>query len=158
MPQPDKQFALPLEAAVDRSGLSLSKIKMSFFDELQRIRGEEIIRGVTTIGPHRDELRFLCNGVDLGIYGSRGQARSAVLSAKLAELTWMREKTGYTPVFLLDEVLAELDSQRRSDLLARLGETEQALLTTTDLDLFPPEFVDRASLWQVQNGQLVNTR
>jgi DNA replication and repair protein RecF len=158
MPQPEKQFALPMDAAVDRSGLSLSKIRQGFFDELQRLRGEEIVRGITTIGPHRDELRFLCNGIDLGIYGSRGQARSAVLSAKLAEVTWMREKTGFTPVFLLDEVLAELDTQRRSDLLARLGESEQAMLTTTDLDLFPPEFVDRASLWQVKNGQLVNTR
>lgn len=158
MPQPEKQFALPMDAAVDRSGLSLSKIRQGFFDELERIRGEEIVRGVTTIGPHRDELRFLCNGIDLGVYGSRGQARSAVLSAKLAEVTWMREKTGYTPVFLLDEVLAELDTQRRSDLLARLGESEQAMLTTTDLDLFPPDFVDRASLWQVKNGQLVNMR
>lgn len=158
MPAPVKQYALPLEASVDRSGLSLSKIKQGFFDELQRIRGEEIARGVTTIGPHRDELRFLCNGVDLGVYGSRGQARSAVLSVKLAELSWMKGKSGFTPVFLLDEVLAELDARRRSDLLARLGESEQALLTTTDLDLFPPDFAARASLWQVKNGQLVNTR
>ncbi len=156
--QPEKQFALPLEAATDRSGLSLSTIRQGFYDELQKIRGEEIFRGVTTIGPHRDELRFLCNGIDLGIYGSRGQSRSAVLSAKLAEVIWMREKTGFTPVFLLDEVLAELDTQRRSDLLASLGESEQAVLTTTDLDLFPPEFVDHARIWQLQNGQMMKTR
>lgn len=109
---------------------------------------------MTTIGPHRDELRFLSNGIDLGVYGSRGQVRSAILSVKLAEVVWMKEKTGQTPVFLLDEVMAELDTRRRADLLESLGASEQALLTTTDLDLFPPDFVNRTSLWQIQNGQL----
>jgi DNA replication and repair protein RecF len=120
-------------------------------------RAEEIARGVTTIGPHRDELRFLGNGIDLGVYGSRGQARSAVLSLKLAEVEWMRSKTGHWPVLLLDEVLAELDTERRLDLLARLSESEQALLTTTDLDLFSKEFVDRAACWKIQAGRLFMT-
>lgn len=158
LPMPERQFALPMDAPLDRSGLSLSTIRQGFFAELQRIRSEEILRGITTIGPHRDELRFLCNGIDLGIYGSRGQSRSAVLSAKLAEVMWMRDKTERMPVFLLDEVLAELDVQRRADLLASLGESEQVVLTTTDLDLFPPEFVDHARIWQIQNGQMVKTR
>ncbi len=158
LPQPEKQFSLPLEAPLDRTGLPLNAIRQGFYDELQKIRSEEIYRGVTTIGPHRDELRFLCNSIDLGIYGSRGQSRSAVLSAKLAEVMWMRGKTGHTPVFLLDEVLAELDTQRRADLLASLGESEQAVLTTTDLDLFPAGFVEGARIWQIQNGQMVSTR
>jgi DNA replication and repair protein RecF len=133
----------------------LSKIQQGFLEDLQRMRGEEIGRGVTTIGPHRDELRFLSNGIDLGVYGSRGQARSAVLSLKLAEMEWMKEKTGQSPVLLLDEVLAELDTQRRADLLARLSESQQALLTTTDLDLFPPDFVRQVALWRIETGRLV---
>ena len=118
------------------------------------MRSEEIARGTTTIGPHRDELRFLENGVDLGIYGSRGQVRTTMLALKLAEAVWMKEKTGHTPVLLLDEVLAELDTLRRSDLLARLAVGEQTLLTTTDLDLFSDEFVRDAVLWKVRDGRL----
>jgi len=125
---------------------------------LTRLHREEIARGVTTIGPHRDELRFLGNGIDLGTYGSRGQARTAVLSLKLAEVIWMREKTGEWPVLLLDEVLAELDTERRADLLARLAESEQTMLTTTDLDLFSEGFVDRAKLWHIHAGRLVDAK
>jgi DNA replication and repair protein RecF len=97
----------------------------------------------------------LSNGVDLGTYGSRGQVRTGMLSLKLAEVAWMKDKTGHWPVLLLDEVLAELDLLRRADLLSRLSESEQSLLTTTDLDLFDPEFVQRATVWQVRAGRIV---
>ena len=109
---------------------------------------------MTQTGPHRDEIRFLAGGIDLGTYGSRGQARTAVLALKLAEVEWMRAKTGEWPVLLLDEVLAELDINRRGELLARLGEAEQVVMTTTDLGLFPKEFVERASVWEVTNGRI----
>ena len=154
LPRKPLQYALPLEAPLDRSGLSLESMQRSFLGALERLRREEIARGVTTIGPHRDELRFLGNGIDLGTYGSRGQGRTAMLSMKLAEVLWMKEKTGQWPVLLLDEVLAELDPERRVDLLARLSASEQSLLTTTDLDLFVPEFVADASIWQVRNGRI----
>jgi DNA replication and repair protein RecF len=157
LPRSTNQYILPLDTPLDRSNLSSEKIQQGFMDCLVTKRAEEIARGVTTIGPHRDELRFLGNGIDLGVYGSRGQARSAVLSLKLAEVEWMRSKTGHWPVLLLDEVLAELDTERRLDLLARLSESEQALLTTTDLDLFSKEFVDRASRWKIQAGRLFMT-
>lgn len=154
--QPLNQYALPLDAPLDRSDISTPKIQEGFLERLAELRTEEIARGVTTIGPHRDELRFLGNGLDLGIYGSRGQARTAVLSLKIAEVLWMKARTGQWPVLLLDEVLAELDVQRRTDLLNRLSESEQAMLTTTDLDLFTPDFVQKATTWQVQAGRLVD--
>jgi DNA replication and repair protein RecF len=148
------QLALSLDTPVIRSKVSLEKIRNGFKQELARLRQEEILRGATTTGPHRDELRFLSNGIDLGTYGSRGQVRTAMLSLKLAEVAWMKEKTGHWPVLLLDEVLAELDMQRREDLLSRLSESEQSLLTTTDLDLFDHNFTDRATLWQVNAGRV----
>jgi len=125
-----------------------------FQNALKQKRTEEIARGLTTIGPHRDELRFQANGIDLGTYGSRGQIRTAILAVKMAEITWMKEKTGHWPVLLLDEVLAELDPQRRADLLTRLAQAEQALLTTTDLDLFNDAFVQTAQQWYVHGGTL----
>ena len=154
LPQKPMQYKLPLDAPIDRSGLGLEKIQNGLRERLARLHAEEIARGVTTIGPHRDELRFLGNGIDLGTYGSRGQARTAMLALKLAEVEWMKEKTGQWPVLLLDEVLAELDPARRLDLLNRLSISEQALLTTTDLDLFIPEFIEKATLWKVRAGRL----
>lgn len=154
LPQPPGQYSLPLDAPVSRSGISLEEIRSGFLKELMAQRGEEIARGVTTIGPHRDELRFLESGIDLGTYGSRGEVRTAMLALKLAEAIWMKARTGQAPVLLLDEVLAELDTNRRSDLLSRLTMSEQALLTTTDLNLFTAEFVQQATLWKVEAGRL----
>jgi DNA replication and repair protein RecF len=156
-PQQPGQIALPLDAPLDRTGISKTEIVEGFQAALTEKRTEEIARGLTTIGPHRDELRFLANGIDLGTYGSRGQARTAMLAVKMAEVTWMKEKTGHWPVLLLDEVLAELDPQRRADLLARLAQAEQALLTTTDLDLFTEAFVQNAQQWHIQGGRLQAT-
>ncbi len=127
-------------------------------------RRDEIARGMTLIGPHRDEMCFVAgspaqgtHAVDLGIYGSRGQQRSAVLALKLAELEWMQEQTGETPVLLLDEVLAELDAARRRYLLAQVDGVEQALLTATDPEMFSVEFRHRAVLWKVRGGLVEKT-
>jgi len=155
LPAPTGQFILPLSIPKNRSGISEDQIRQGFLEKLARQRVEEIARGVTTIGPHRDELRFLENGIDLGIYGSRGQVRTAMLSLKLAEVMWMREKkNGEPPVLLLDEMLAELDSERRTDLLNRLSVAEQTMLTTTDLDLFSMEFINRANIWDLHGGEV----
>ncbi|HSG45301.1 MAG TPA: DNA replication/repair protein RecF [Anaerolineales bacterium] len=152
--KPDKQLGLKFDTALDRSGLSLDDIQSGFVERLHDLRNEEIARGVTTIGPHRDELRFLANNIDLGNYGSRGQIRTALLSLKLAEVNWMKERTGEWPVILLDEVMAELDVQRRADLLKYVGESEQVLFTTTDVDLFAPEFIEKTEIWKVGGGRV----
>ena len=154
LPRPQGQMSLPVAVAVDRTSFTQDQLRKGFQDSLLRARREDIERGVTTLGPHRDEIRFLSNGVDLGSYGSRGQVRTAMLAMKIAEFAWMKEKTGQCPVLLLDEVLAELDIRRRLDLLARLEQSEQVLLTTTDLDLFSPDFINRASVWQVKAGRI----
>lgn len=153
LPRPPGQFALKLEVAADRSTLSLESIRQGFLEALGRIRAEEINRGVTTLGPHRDEVRFLANGIDLGDYGSRGQVRTCLLSLKMAEIDWMQARTGEAPIVLLDEVMAELDHERRADLLTSLTSAgQQVLLTTTDTGLFTPEFIETAETWRVVAG------
>jgi DNA replication and repair protein RecF len=154
LPQPEGQLGLKMDTPVNRAGLELEDIRRGFVERLRRIRAEEIARGMTTIGPHRDELRFLANSIDLGHYGSRGQMRTALLALKLAEVDWIRERSGEWPVILLDEVMAELDLERRADLLAYLDKSEQAFLTTTDLNLFTPGFVGQAEVWTVQGGNI----
>ncbi|MBS3783187.1 MAG: DNA replication/repair protein RecF [Anaerolineae bacterium] len=122
-------------------------------------RSEEIARGVTVFGPHRDDIRFIAGSpalgtheVDLGTYGSRGQQRTAVLSLKLAELRWMNKQTQENPVLLLDEVLAELDRTRRAYLLEHINGVEQAILTATDPEMFSAPFLEQAVTWEVRGG------
>ena len=134
-----------------------AELEAGFVRALQRRRNEEIARGVTTIGPHRDNFRFQDGEYDLGVYGSRGQVRTAMLSLKLAEMAWMKDATGFTPVLLLDEILAELDSTRRADLQAHLADSEQMLLTTTDLALFDAEFVKNSTVWRLDQGRVIHT-
>jgi DNA replication and repair protein RecF len=150
------QLQLPLDSAPDRTGIALSEIQDGFREKIHSLRSEEIARGVTTIGPHRDDLRLICNGIDLGKFGSRGQLRTALLAIKLAEVLWLKEKTSYWPVLLLDEVLAELDDYRRQDLLDRLLKTDQSLLTTTDTDLFTSDFKNSATKWTISGGELIS--
>lgn len=153
---PPGQIELPLKNALDRSGVELKEIQDGYREKLLSSRSKDIYRGVTSQGPHRDEMRYLSNGIDLGNFGSRGQLRTAMLAIKLAEVNWLNEKNGDWPVLLLDEVLAELDDTRRQDLLDRLAKTEQSLLTTTDLDLFSDEFKKSATQWEIKNGGLTN--
>lgn len=133
-----------------------SEFQQIFLDSLKSKQKEEILRGVTTIGPHRDELRFIVNDLDMGDFGSRGQIRTTMLALKLAELEWMKNKTGEKPVLLLDETLAELDQKRREKLLQTIIEGDQTILTTTDMKLFNRDFSDHATIWHIHQG-IINT-
>jgi DNA replication and repair protein RecF len=132
------------------------QFKKLFMDALKQKQKEEILRGVTTIGPHRDELRFFVNDLDMGDYGSRGQVRTTMLALKLAELEWMENRTGEKPILLLDETLAELDHKRREKLLQVIKDGDQTLLTTTDLKLFDHGFSEQASVWQIKQGVITS--
>jgi DNA replication and repair protein RecF len=153
-PIPSGQPSLQIKTPVDRSSFSQQEIKDGFQKQLAAQRNEEIRRGVTIIGPHRDELRLTANGMDLGDFGSRGQVRTALLAIKLAEVDWMQKKTGEFPLLLLDETLAELDPSRREDLLASLNGYEQAILTATDFSHFPAEFIGQCEQWIVTAGHI----
>ena len=104
---------------------------------------EELARGVTVVGPHRDDVEILLDGRPGRTAASQGQQRSMVLACKLAEMRYVARCTGMAPVVMLDDVLSELDRRRRSDLLALLagGDGGQVLVTTTEnltgLDAFP---------------------
>ncbi len=135
--------------------MTAEAMQAMYRDQLKAARADEIRRGVTTIGPHRDDVLFSANGVDLGVFGSRGQIRTAVMALKLAEVHWLEKKTGEVPVLLLDETLAELDAQRRTDLLKELAVNSQSIMTTTDLDLFDTHFVSESAVWYLQNGAVL---
>ena len=119
---------------------------------LQARRRRELAAGTTLYGPHRDDLRFVANGRDLRTFGSRGQQRSAALALKLAELAVSTATTGVAPLLLLDDVMSELDANRRHTLLTALDGVQQTIVTTTDWEDFAPSFRAQAQLFQVQSG------
>lgn len=125
-----------------------------FRQRLIEIQSKEIYQGVTLCGPHRDDLQFLVDGTDVQYYGSRGQQRSVALSLRLSELHYMTNRTGEQPILLLDEALAELDNDRRRLLLRLMEGHPQVLATTANLDAFPLEFQERATLLRVSDGTI----
>ena len=121
---------------------------------LQESLATDIARGATSIGPHRDDWAFQLNGRSLGSFGSRGQQRTAILALKMGEINWMTAVTGEQPILLLDEVVAELDEQRRAALLSAVSQTTQAILTATDPGMFTEQFLQTASRMAVENGRI----
>ena len=114
----------------------------------------DIERETTTLGPHRDDIIFFINGVNLKIYGSQGQQRTAVLSSKLAELEIMKQETGEEPVLLLDDVLSELDNDRQRFLFDKINEI-QTFITCTDKRMIENIRGENVKYYKVKNGGIM---
>ena len=115
---------------------------------------EDLRRGSTSVGPHRDDVRVLLDGQDARSYGSQGQQRTAVVSLKLAEAALIERRTGERPVLLLDDVLSELDGERRAALLQEVGGGGQVIITSVEAGPFPPELIAEAMVWTVEAGRI----
>ena len=127
-----------------------------YAESLQATRRDEVRRGATLVGPHRDDLGFTIDGVDLSAYGSRGEQRLAVVALKLAEVDLMTEDAGEPPVLLLDDVLSELDSGHRDQLVTALADLDgQLLVTATDKGLLSHSALDALPEAQVMSGTVV---
>jgi DNA replication and repair protein RecF len=111
---------------------------------------------MTTIGPHRDDYYIMNNTINLGVYGSQGQQRTAALSLKLAELELLKEQENEYPVLLLDDVMSELDPERRFFLLKLITERSvQTFITNIILDeLKELEVVNNLKIFKIKNGMI----
>ena len=124
--------------------------------ERQRI---DILRGNTGIGPPRDDLRLLLIGVSLRSFGSQGQQRSGALALKLSQLEYVHRQIGEYPVVLLDDVMSELDNNRRAQLLRFIVGRVQTFITVNDRELIPPlagngyYFIANGKISEVEDGQ-----
>ncbi|MGB9867501.1 MAG: DNA replication/repair protein RecF [Bacillota bacterium] len=126
----------PSAPGLQRTGYgeeSFELVRDELKKEIARARNVELARRISLIGPHRDDICFILNGKDVRCFGSQGQQRSAVLALKLAEVDFIREATGDSPVLLLDDVFSELDNARKTFLGEVLSGTAQCLLTTAEL-------------------------
>ena len=107
------------------------------------------------MGPHLDDLQFFINERELKLYGSQGQLRTAALSLKLSELKFLKMETGEYPILLLDDVMSELDADRREQLLKFLRQEKiQTLITATEKAYFPAE--EFGKIFYVKAGRLID--
>jgi DNA replication and repair protein RecF len=137
-----------------------AEIARNFARHLDALRPRELGAAMTLVGPHRDDIRFLITRdhdstlMDATTYASRGQGRTIALALKLAQVALMRAETGEDPVLLLDDVMSELDAARRAALAQAVQDATQAIITTTDLDDFAPEFLENARVLRVCEGEV----
>jgi len=117
-------------------------------------KAQELARGVTLTGPHRDDMQFFVNGYDIQTYGSQGQQRTTALSLKLAEIELIKQEVGESPVLLLDDVLSELDDYRQSHLLNTIQGEVQTFVTTTSVDGIDHETITQAAIFNVRQGHV----
>ena len=115
---------------------------------------EDLRRGTTSVGPHRDDLRIVLDGQDARSFASQGQQRTAVVSLKLAEAALIEARSGERPVLLLDDVLSELDGDRRAALLRQVAGGGQVIVTSVEAGPFPPDLIAHSLVWTVTDGRI----
>lgn len=140
--------------------LNITEINDESFTEenltnvIMRKSFDDIMRGSTKIGPQHDDLEFYINDLDAKMYASQGQQRSIVLSLKLAEINYLKEKTGTYPVLLLDDVLSELDKNRQLKLLDAINENVQTFITTPSISDIKEDLLKKAKVFKIENGNI----
>ncbi len=150
----EERLGLSYECSFPLPEGGVEEIRTAFAQALREHRTEELRRGISLVGPHRDDLLLEINGRDVRIYGSQGQQRTAALSTRLAEIEVIRELTEEPPVCLLDDVLSELDDLRRAQLFDVTVGTCQTFLTCTHTRSLPNAVLANARVYRVNGGTL----
>lgn len=134
---------------------TVKELSNIIYQKLNEIKDEEIKKGQCLIGAHRDDVDFYINNIDSKKYASQGQQRTIVLSLKLAELQILKEKINETPLLLLDDVLAELDSTRQNYLLNAIEQDIQMVITSVDTLAFDDEFLKNVDIIKINQGKII---
>lgn len=126
---------------------------------LQELREAELASGISLVGPHKHEIVFLMNRKDSRFFCSQGQQRAIILSFKMAQIVYHRKTHGEYPVLMLDDVLSELDDQKRNALIAFLHDIKtQIFITSTDLNLSDSFRLEGSSVIGIERGQILNLK
>jgi penicillin-binding protein-related factor A (putative recombinase) len=150
-----EELSLYYKSSIPYKAGTAKEIQENFVRELEVRQAEDIERGLTGRGCHRDDMVFHINGIDVRLFGSQGQKRTTVLSLKLSELEFMFRETGEYPLLLLDDAMSELDSFRQKMLLEYIDKV-QTFATVTDLDQFPDIRNRESKVFLIQAGKAVS--
>lgn len=133
----------------DVASITIEDLKDILIEQSQRNAEKELQRGVSLIGPHKDEISFFINGKNARLFASQGQQRTIVLALKIASVLLINEMLGTEPVLLLDDVMSELDEGHRDALMKFIQKNTQTFITTTNLDYFNEEMLKEAHVIRV---------
>ena len=150
---PEEVLEVEYRPSVRLAG-DVGEVEDNFREALAAAGHRERAMPVTAVGPHRDDFSLHIDGADMGVFASRGQARTLALALRLAEAEFLASVRGEGPVVLFDDALSEMDSSRRHRLLEKATRYEQVLITTTDLDQVNDFFGARANYLYVSNGEV----
>ena len=137
----------------DLMNLDRETLKSLLQEEMKKGRQADVRRQQTLVGPHHDDMRFLIDGRDAREYGSQGQQRSLVLAWKLAEVYLTQEIKGNKPLLLLDDVMSELDEERRGAILSCMDEGIQTVISTTNLGYFSTRQLEKTEVVSYERTQ-----
>ena len=151
---PDETLEVEYRPSVPLAG-DIKEVEANYREGLAAASHRERARPVTAVGPHRDDFNLTIDGADMGIFASRGQARTLALTLRLAEAEFLTSVRGEGPVVLFDDALSEMDSSRRRRLLEKATRYEQVLITTTDLEQVSDFFGASANYFYVCGGQVL---
>ena len=141
-------------STVPAQNVDSEELEREFRGRLQNTRNLDKKRGLTTVGPHRDDLKLFVNGKSLVDFGSAGQQRSALLSLYFAQMEIHRNGHGFYPVFLMDDAEAELDETRLKTFLRYLAQRTQTFLTTAKESFFPPLVGTDLTNFRIDGGRV----
>ncbi len=151
---PEEKLSFEYDSNLPKN-LCVKELSQIIYEKLTQIKDDEIRRSQCLFGPHRDDISFFINEIDAKKYASQGQQRTLVLALKLAELDIIKDKTGETPLLLLDDVLAELDNVRQNYLLNAIDESTQTIITSVDTLAFDEKFLSDVDIVKISNGKIV---
>ncbi len=150
----DKDIKVKYIPNIKIESFETEKIKEILIETFKKSYNREINNKMTLFGPHRDDISFILDGIDLKYYGSQGQQKSAILAFKLSEIPIFTEINKTKPVLLLDDIFSELDIEKRKNLLKIISDDLQCIITTTDLKNISKRYLEKANIYEINNGKI----
>ena len=130
------------------------KIKETYIKKLKKHLNQEMMQGITLVGPHRDDFTFYLDNVDMKVYSSQGQQRMAIIAFKISELSYYKKIIGSYPVLLLDDIFSEIDIKKRNKIINFLKKDIQTIITTTDINDISKKLLDNAVIYNISNKKI----
>ena len=149
------KYITGMDGLILRYHTNIDEDKELFKNKLTSNLSKELLYKMTLVGPNRDDFYFKLDDKNLSLYGSQGQMRSAILALKLSEVKLFTEKTGDSPILLLDDIFSELDIEKRNNLLSTLSDNVQTVITTTDMENITEDIRKKANVYEIDDGNII---
>ena len=147
-------FNIKYKSSIDLEGLSYDSLKNKLEEKFNEMKTQELKLKTTLVGPHRDDLEFYLDNLNLKNYGSKGQQRIAIISLKLGEIDIFKQYKENTPILLLDDVFSELDEKKKNNLLKYIKNDIQVVITTTDINNINKKIIKNSKIIEINNGKI----